>query len=77
MPSEVEEIPLPYQQKNESLIQTIDQMMRSKKSIEEILKITNKEILSKGYGLSDTEINLADRIWKKLSMRRLNRNDRN
>ena len=47
--------------------------MRKKKSIDEILKITNKHILKKGYGFTDKEIILADRIWKKLSARRLNR----
>jgi hypothetical protein len=44
-----------------------------KKSIDEILKITNKQILKDGYGFTDKEIKLADSIWKKLSARRLNR----
>ncbi|MFA5501868.1 MAG: class I SAM-dependent methyltransferase [Sulfurovaceae bacterium] len=73
MPNEVEEILIPYQSKNVDLFPIIDQMMREKKSIDEILKITNKQILKDGYGFTDKEIRLADSIWKKLSKRRLNR----
>lgn len=73
MPSEAEQILLPYQKDNSELLSTIDKMMREKKSINEILKITNEQILKKGYGLTDKEIYLADNIWKKLSSRRLNR----
>jgi len=73
MPSEAAKILLPYQAKNADLLSSIDSMMREKKSIDEILKITNKQILKNGYGFTDKEIILADRIWKKLSARRLNR----
>jgi len=73
MPSETEKILLPYSVDNVDLLATIDKMMRSKKSIAEILKITNKQILKEGYGFTDKEIKLADNIWKKLSVRRLNR----
>jgi predicted Zn-ribbon and HTH transcriptional regulator len=73
MPSEAEQILLPYQNDNTDLLSTIDKMMREKKSIDEILKITNKQILKDGYGFTDKEIKLADSIWKKLSARRLNR----
>ncbi len=73
MPSEAEKILLPYQTDNADLLATIDKMMRDKKSIDEILKITNKQILKDGYGFTDKEIKLADSIWKKLSARRLNR----
>lgn len=76
MPSEVEKILLPYKKENSSLLQEIDQMMRDNRSIEEILKITNERILKQGYGLSSSEIKLADSVWKKLSKRRLNRNGR-
>jgi predicted Zn-ribbon and HTH transcriptional regulator len=74
MPSEAEKILLPYQTDNSDLLATIDKMMRDKKSIDEILKITNKQILKDGYGFTDKEVKLADSIWKKLSARRLNRN---
>ena len=73
MPSEAGKILLPYQVENVDLLATIDQMMREKKQIDEILEITNKQILKDGYGFTDKEINLADSIWKKLSARRLNR----
>ena len=74
MPSEAEQILLPYRKENSDLLLTIDNMMRGKKNIDEILKITNKTILKDGFGLTDREINLANNIWKKLSSRRLNRN---
>jgi adenine-specific DNA-methyltransferase len=73
MPSEAEKILLPYQINNAELLSTIDSMMRNRKSIDEILKITNQQVLKKGYGFTDEEIILADSIWKKLSARRLNR----
>jgi adenine-specific DNA-methyltransferase len=74
MPSEAGKILLPYQTENANLLSTIDKMMREKKNIDEILKITNKQILKEGYGFTDEEIKLADSIWRKLSARRLNRN---
>lgn len=74
MPSEVENIFLPYHKSNEELIDTIDTMIRANESIETILEITNKKILIDNYGFSQNEVEMADRIWKKLSNRRLNRN---
>lgn len=73
MPSEAERILIPYQSQNDELLEIIDQMMREKKDINEILKITNEVILKNGFGFTDKEIKLADNIWKKLSARRLNR----
>ena len=73
MPNEVEEIMLPYHSDNESLLDHIDNMIREKKPIEDILRVTNNEILKKHYGFSSKEISLANSIWKKLSNRRLNR----
>jgi adenine-specific DNA methylase len=73
MPSEAGKILLPYRVENADLLSTIDKMMREKKSIDTILKITNEQILKNGYGLTDKEIKLSDDIWKKLSARRLNR----
>jgi adenine-specific DNA-methyltransferase len=74
MPSEAEKILLPYKVENAKLLSVIDKMMRAKNSIEDILKITNKIILKDGYGFTDIQVELANRIWKKLSTRRLNRN---
>ena len=73
MPSEAGKILLPYAEENETLPEQIDKMMRAKKPIDEILKITNEQTLKKGYGFTNKEIKLADSIWKKLSARRLNR----
>ncbi|MEA3496432.1 MAG: class I SAM-dependent methyltransferase [Bacteroidota bacterium] len=73
MPSEAGKILLPYKTENAELLSIIDKMMRDKKSIDQILKITNEQILKKAYGFTDEEIELADSIWKKLSERRLNR----
>lgn len=73
MPSETERILLPYKAQNETLLPIIDTMMREKKDIDEILKITNEQILKNGFGFSNKEIRLANSIWKKLSSRRLNR----
>ncbi|KAF2518255.1 class I SAM-dependent methyltransferase [Flavobacterium salilacus subsp. salilacus] len=73
MPNEVEEILLPYHESNKELLPLIEELIREKKNISEVLKITNKIILKKNFGLTSEEIELADRIWKKLSKRRLNR----
>ena len=74
MPSEAQDIFLPYHKNNGKLLPLIDEMMRSKKSIAEILKITNQKILKENYGFSSADIELVDGIRKKLSQRRLNRN---
>lgn len=73
MPNEAERVLLPYHIDNAALLPQIDKMIREKKSIKEILKITNQEILKKHYGLTQKEIKLANSIWEKLSSRRLNR----
>jgi len=73
MPNEVERILLPYNENNAELLPVIDKMIREKKNISELLKITNEKILKENFGLTDSEIELADGIWKKLSKRRLNR----
>jgi len=48
-------------------------MIRSKKDISEILKITNPILLKANYRLTDSEIKIANGIWLKLSNRRLKR----
>jgi adenine-specific DNA methylase len=73
MPNEVERILLPYNKNNAELLSTINRMIRKKKDISELLKITNEKILKENFGLTSSEIELADSIWKKLSKRRLNR----
>ena len=63
-----------YHMDNDEILPIIDEMMREKKNIEEVLKFTNKKILKEKDGFSDQDIKIADTIWKKLSARRLNRN---
>lgn len=73
MPSEVEKIVLPYSDDHAELLEKIDVQLRNKKSIHEILKISDDIILKKGFGFSAKEIKIANGIWLKLSQRRLNR----
>ena len=73
MPNEVEDIPLPYHEDNESLIGEIDSMLRAKRPISEILDHTNSIILKKNYNIEDSDIKIANSIWNKLQKRRLGR----
>lgn len=73
MPSEVSDIFIPYRIENEKLFDTIDQMLRDKKSPDEILDITDEYILCDGLGLSKEEASLCRSIWHKTMGRRLGR----
>lgn len=73
MPSEVEGVYLPYREENAKLFEKVDQMVRDKKTADEILDFTDKEILQKGMGFFETETKMARSIWYKLMGRRLNR----
>lgn len=73
MPNEAERVLLPYNLKNEGLLEEIDNLIRSKTDIETILNITNQIILKNHYGLTEKEIQMAHNIWRKLSYRRLSR----
>jgi len=73
MPNEAESILLPYLPDNALLIKEIDQKLRNKIDIHSILKFTDQVILKENFGLTDKEIVLANKIWRKLSSRRLNR----
>lgn len=73
MPNETERILLPYHPDNSLLLAKIDDLIRKKVDIEDILKVTNEIVLRKHFGLTQKEVNLAHTIWKKLSSRRLNR----
>ncbi len=48
-------------------------MVREKKTADEILDFTDKELIQKGMGFSETETKMARSIWNKLMGRRLNR----
>ncbi len=73
MPNETESVLLPYHIDNAVLLPIIDNLIRERVDIEQILKVTNEIILKKHFGFSDEEMVLAHNIWKKLSSRRLNR----
>lgn len=73
MPSEVEGVYLPYRVENAIFFEKVDQMVREKKTADEILDFTDKELLQKGMGFSETETKMARSIWYKLMGRRLNR----
>lgn len=73
MPNEVEDVLIPYNKANSKILDQIDDMMRKKNSIDKILQFTDPIILKEGYGLSDSEIETANRIWKKLLNRRMSR----
>lgn len=73
MPNEVEEILLPYESGNGYLLDQIDEMIRKKLEITEILRITDKEILKLNYGFSYSDIQLMQNIWQKLLNRRISR----
>lgn len=71
MPNEVEEILVPYAESNYDLLPSIDHMIRDKKHIQEILRVTNEKILKENYGFSNSEINLLTDIWQTLCGRRV------
>ncbi len=73
MPNEVEDVLIPYNEQNNKILPKIDTMIRDKVDIEEILKYTDEIVLKEGFGFSDSEIKIANNIWKKLLKRRLNR----
>ena len=56
MPNEVESIVIPYNESNSELLLEIDQRLRKKQSIHEILEYTNNIILKETFGFSDDEI---------------------
>jgi len=73
MPNEVEDVLLPYDEGNAKILNQIDRMMRDKSSINEILEFTDLTILKEGCGFSDSDIGVANNIWKKLLNRRMSR----
>lgn len=73
MPNEAERVLLPYHEDNSEILPQIDKLIRDRKGIEDVLKITNQIILKERYGFTQKEIDIAHSIWKKLSFRRLNR----
>lgn len=73
MPNEAEQILLPYMPDNSLILKDIDHFLRKKSNINDVLNFTDQILLKENFGMSSSEINTANRIWKKLSARRLNR----
>lgn len=73
MPSEVEGIYLPYDEKNEDLFDRIDFLLRHNATADEILDVTDEIILHQRMRLSKKDVILARSIWHKIMGRRLNR----
>jgi adenine-specific DNA methylase len=74
MPNEAEEIRIPYDERNADLLDEIDKVLREDKNIDEIIEYTDEIILKERAGLSESDIETANRAWEKLRDRRLNRN---
>lgn len=72
-PNEAEELPIPYLECDGDTLRIIDDLMRKKEPIEKVLDITDELLLKKHLHLSNDEIQTLRNIWKKLSLRRMNR----
>jgi adenine-specific DNA-methyltransferase len=73
MPNEVQKILIPYKEDNQQYLKKIDDFLRKNKDATALLKLTNEVLLKEQFGFSQSDIDLIDSIWKKLSNRRLNR----
>jgi hypothetical protein len=49
----------------------INKKLKNKENIQDILKVTDTEILKKGFGFTHSDIKIANGIWNKLLKRRL------
>lgn len=73
MPSEVEDILLPYREENAEFFDELNYMVRNKRPMEEILNYADNLILRKNAGFTEKEIKLCRSIWHKLVAHRKNR----
>lgn len=73
MPSEVENVLIPYLVSNNDLFNEIDELIRNKTKIQDILDYTDKVILEKELGFSKSDLKLAISIREKLTGKRLTR----
>lgn len=73
MPNEAEEILIPYHEDNQNLLPLIEEAIRSKKPIDELLKMTDRVLLQERFGFTSHEVQVLNGVWKKLLNRRLNR----
>ncbi len=73
MPSEAEDILVPYDLSNSGLLSYIEKSLRSRVEMEKILAYTDEQILGKNLGFSKQDIRTFNNIWLKLQKRRLYR----
>ncbi len=73
MPSEVEDIIIPYNSKNEIYFDSINELVSKNSDVNEIIKYTNKSILSDSFGFSNKELDILNTIYFKLLSRRMNK----
>jgi len=74
MPNEVERILIPYREINSGFLEELDEMLRYGTDIDKIVETTDEILLQDRLGMSDSEVAMANEIWKKMRQRRLNRN---
>jgi len=77
MPNEVQKILIPYQKENQKHLKKIDNFLRKNKDATELLAFTNQLFLKEQLGFSQSDIDLVNGIWEKLSSRRLGRKNNN
>jgi adenine-specific DNA-methyltransferase len=71
VPNEFKNISVPYFKIKDKNIEKLDEMLRSKKPLEEILKFTNQVVLKEKLNLSEKQVNKINEIYTKLVKRRL------
>ncbi|EKD86164.1 MAG: hypothetical protein ACD_37C00436G0004 [uncultured bacterium] len=71
VPNEFKNISVPYFKISKKDVEKLDQMLRSKKPLGEILKYTNQIVLKEKLNLSDKKIKKINQIYTKLVKRRL------
>lgn len=73
MPSEVENLYVPYFNENEEIFCELDKLIRNKGNINQLLDYADNIILKQNAGLTHSDIEIAKSIRRKLTNKRLNR----
>jgi len=72
-PSEAEDLPIPYCDISDELVDEIDSLLRENNNMESVLSVVDELILKKKMNLTSREISILRGIWKKLSTKRIGR----
>lgn len=70
-PNEFKELPIPYLKIGKRNFKKLDNMLRQKKDIYEVLQFTDKIILEEGFGMDRDTVEMLKSVYLKLSMNRL------